>query len=1380
MLVFFSSGTPSVLAQAKEFTLPSGPVSLTVDSGAIEVFFRNLRYHLPAREWNMEIVLENRSFRDVAGPIVVSISSEQAIVEVVESDGRDSLGIPFILLEEELDNGLLNSGERSKPHTLRVQAGDRAIPELTATVFYRGLERGYGLGVVQSLDGQGQILPSVQVTESKLGGESRVLESDDRFGWLTVGSGEGTYLWKFEKTGYLPVWRVANLEAENVVSLENPKLLRQSQETFRLSPLNGASHVTSDGRISVSFPRGAFSDLGEGRLTPMSSQTLPAPLPLGWSPRQAAWVELGLASSEFGELSLEPWEALSAGQNAILVGWREASMEWEVKGVSPGGGSSALVFPLLTDGAYAVVQADRGAVLPVVPEVGGILGSAVGLSVDLENITAVGEVSPGVVAASTDPQLVTAFAKVTFQQPSEALRSGMRFICEVSEVYRFTDGSSRRTPVYECSLTAFQTPVDGPIGSLQALFPMRPQLLIGADELVEATVTVDVKLLEPFAGNVIGPDGGRLALDNGIRFEALPGRFDTFEAIRLSALDRDDFAHFETEGMKVMSAFELSMGQSKSGRGLSLIEIPRSGAEQLVLARVVSRSGVYGLEPVERFSAGEGTRPLSLEGIVGSRLSGIDRSGQYVLLTVSKRQSLVSGTTTNAGGIAQGGMHVQLGPWSTLSEPTGFYRLLSPVGSALLRVLDATTGDIAVASVEIVEAESTIELQTTARGPIVVGVDPAADSERVPTIAAITITFSESVNPMTVLNGGVDLVDFNDLAVPVSLSLNSRGNELTLFPVNPLTPGALYRTRLQRSIADSTGLGLDGEAEFRFTTALPPTRGIGGQLIIYQPGAQALQEEVERNLVGYDPEINPFVIAIHGTQGASDPEVPVIVTNESTGATSTVLSKVDGSFFGFIDGTEDDFVSATYVNQNGSRVYLPVSRQEFEDGFVGLYQQGGILEAESDGGAVQVLVEPGSINDKSKLRLQTVDLLKLLNLLKGVQPEGGGQVLGGMVLSVDGDETPDTRAEISFEINPESLPLDPGVAPEDATWGLAIPRDYDGVTTYEIIDSMEYVDGKLVTQGLIPSVDSVGSVTGLRRLRNGTVTPGGIVSEQLRPPISIGVLFDAISLAQKGSKRVNALDLSAEVLNGLGLPGIGEVITHQLLLPIMMTQGTSVGIGGIVKAINVDDNGAIDQNDPGDPLTGALIMVDQGPITRRPGKLRPGIMFVSSNQKGEYAFNVPVTLDASSFILTATHPRYPFQIANGGATIGSLADRFGFGNFANVPLFFGKGSSFDVGPSGDTIKPLIRAAHDPVLPTPGDSSEAEGVVLTVVGIDNGTMATIGVVAKKVINLSSGVEENLETVTIEEISEGGGANSGAATTQANSLTKRFRIKSQKRA
>ena len=1378
-LGFICLGTPSARAESKEFLLPNGPVLLTSDRGSIEIYFRNIRYNRLADEWNTEIELENLSFRQVAGPIVVSIAGGKESIEIISPDGIDSSGTPFIVFDKQLDGGALRAGERSASYTIRIRSAADKVPELSVTVFFQSVERDYGLAVVQTMDGDGQLLPAVQVMEFKEGEGGRALASDNRLGWLTLGNGEGSYQWKFEKPGYLPVWRQKLLTRGDVAILESPMLTFRSTESFRLSPLNGANHQSSDGSISILFPSAAFSELGSGRLTPLSAQALPARLPSGWSPIQAFWLELDIPSTRDGEVSLISREGVEENESALLVRWNDDVLVWEVISISPGAGTAALVFPVTNQGAYSVVVADRGGSVPLVPEVGGILGSTMGVFSGLEGITAAGEVTPAVAAASTDPQLVTAEARVTFQHPTETLVSGMQFICEVSEVYHLADGSIRRTPVYERSLIAFQRPGGSLTGSLQAVFPMRPQLLIGPDELVDATVTVDIKLPNPFEGTVVGAEGGRVALGNGMSLEVRPGLFDAFEAIRIRALEQDDFSHFGDENLEVVGAFELAMSQGDDTRGLSLIAVPRSEGDDFVLARVVSRSGVYGIEPVERLSKSEGNRLLSMEPNRGVRLSGVDRSGQYILLRVTESQSLLSGTTTNAEGLPQDGMIARLGPWSTLSESDGFYRLLAPLGPNSLRVLDAVTGDTAVATVEIVEAGSTLTLQTAATGPIVVGVDPAAGSERVSTISAVTITFSESVNPLTVLNGGVDLIDSNDLSVPVSLSLNSRNNEVILFPVDPLLPDALYRTRLQQTITDSAGLRLEGETEFQFTTVLPSTRGQGGQLIVYQPGARALPEEVERNLVGYDPEANPFVVAVQGTQGSADPEVPVVVSNESTGATSTVLSKVDGSFYTFIDGTEDDFVSATYVNQNGSRVYLPVSRQEFDNGFVGLYQQGGILEAESDGGAVQVLVEPGSIDDKSKLGLQTVDLFKLLDLLKGVQPEGGGQVLGGMVLSVEGDETPDTRAELSFEVKPEALPLDPGVAPEDATWGLAIPREYDGVITYEIIDSMQYIDGRLVTQGMASKLDPTESIQarGLRRQRSATVTPGGIVSEQLRPPISIGILFDAISAAQKGSRRASSLDLSDTILNALGLPGIGEVLRHQLMLPIMMAQGTSVGIGGIVKAITVDEQGQISDSDDGDALVGALIMVDQGPVTRRPGKLRPGIMYASSNERGEYAFNVPVTLDVSGFILTATHPRYPFQVAKGGATIGSLADRFGFGNFANVPLFFAKGDFFDAGQTGDSVKPLIRAAHDPPLPAPGGTDESDGVVLSVVGIDNGTMATVNVVKKKAINLSTGAEEDLATVTIEEV-----ANAGAedTTTQSNSLTKRFRIKSERRA
>ena len=68
---------------------------------------------------------------------------------------------------------------------------------------------------------------------------------------------------------------------------------------------------------------------------------------------------------------------------------------------------------------------------------------------------------------------------------------------------------------------------------------------------------------------------------------------------------------------------------------------------------------------------------------------------------------------------------------------------------------------------------------------------------------------------------------------------------------------------------------------------------------------------------------------MEGTQGIADPNSPVILVNETSGRTATVLSSPDGSFTNFIAAAVDDFLSAIVVNQNGTRTTIPVSRQVF-------------------------------------------------------------------------------------------------------------------------------------------------------------------------------------------------------------------------------------------------------------------------------------------------------------------------------------------------------------------------------------------------------------------------------------------------------------------
>jgi hypothetical protein len=109
---------------------------------------------------------------------------------------------------------------------------------------------------------------------------------------------------------------------------------------------------------------------------------------------------------------------------------------------------------------------------------------------------------------------------------------------------------------------------------------------------------------------------------------------------------------------------------------------------------------------------------------------------------------------------------------------------------------------------------------------------------------------------------------------------------------------------------------------------------------------------------GYVPGTNQNEVVVHGTPGVSDPGVPVVIVNEASGQTSTVIAKEDGSFTSWVDGQAADFISATFISLNGARIYVPVNRQIFDDGSVGLYSQGGSLQsAERDSHAHEIQAE---------------------------------------------------------------------------------------------------------------------------------------------------------------------------------------------------------------------------------------------------------------------------------------------------------------------------------------------------------------------------------------------------------------------------------------
>ncbi len=224
-------------------------------------------------------------------------------------------------------------------------------------------------------------------------------------------------------------------------------------------------------------------------------------------------------------------------------------------------------------------------------------------------------------------------------------------------------------------------------------------------------------------------------------------------------------------------------------------------------------------------------------------------------------------------------------------------------------------------------------------------------------------------------------------------------------------------------------------------------------------------------LVGYTPGDTSRVVAA-GTAGTADPGVAVVLVNEATNEVETVLSKVDGSFASHIRADAADLVSATFVNANGTRVHLPAARQLFDDGRVGLFRAGGILEAETDGGPVRVIVDPDTVPERTVFSVQSVGLPELLTLVESVVPPDTALVGG---VRVTAEPQLNHSVHLAFPVNPATLNLPPGMAPEDVPFTIAQPEVIDGTQVFNVVEKATFKDGQVRTasppfDGAIPPV----------------------------------------------------------------------------------------------------------------------------------------------------------------------------------------------------------------------------------------------------------------------------------------------------------------------
>jgi RHS repeat-associated protein len=1275
----------------KTFTLGNQVVVAEDITSEAPVLFRAMRFNEATEQWNVELVVTNQGERTFGKPIFLTVESFANTTGPLTIDGvlPETPPKPFLTLDT---SGLLAPGKISLPRTLSLGFVEGAgAPRLQMRVFGTAAGFPYALALTRTLDDVGQPLTDVRVTEQRPNG-TRTLQTDPEYGVVTLGQAPGEHTWTFEHEGHLPVWRKQTLARGAVRLIPNPRLARRNTNSVFIAT-GGANNVSDpSNNVIIHFPQSAGA-VGAVTLTLVDGQTLPALLPQGWSPLRAFWIESTNALLS-ASAAIKPEGPIASNETATLAKWNAEATQWEVQVRLQGNGTNAIDAVLPIPGAYALVVPDSGALAPPLSLPGEPLRPSAPPLQPASALAAIGTVSPSSSVASRAPEAVTATASVIVTNSTGLLPSGLSLRTEVTEDYRLQDASSRFMALYETFVIAYRRPAGTSPTALESMFPMRPLLLFGPEQLVEASVRVDLLSPDIFRGAVFETSGG-LITDGRLRIGASTGDFASPQAAVLRSLTSTNLPALLIPGQSIAAAFDLTVAGVEPGRRLSLQVSNLSPNRFFVLARILSGLNHNGLEPVERLRSGTNGVLSTLEPASGERLSGLRSAGQYLLVQVAGPHALISGVVNNAQGNPATGFPVRVTgqPWLTFAGRDGDYLLVAPTGAVEVAVTDLPTGDTDFVERSIVDpaVPLSIDLDTHAHGPRAIRVSPAPDSMNVNRVTPIVVTFSQPVNPGTIVGDGLRLLGTNGVAVVGSLSLNQRNTIATLLPAEPLPAGEQFTITLSTNITDLNSRKLEGPTQFKFTTLRQAARGELAKLTIFEPGATNIPPTIRSQLVGYDPARDRDVVVAFGSAGTAEAEVPVILVNDNTGETSTVLSKVDGSFAGFIRADEEDFISAVFVNANRTRTTVPATEQRFDDGHVGLYRAGGILEAESDGGPVQMIVAPGAIPTRTKFKLQLLDLTEILSIISNAPPEQGIFLKKALRLSAEG-AAPTESLDVSFPVALDEL-QQAGVTngtPEEAAYALVSPITIDGAHGYALLDKLEFADGRLVTRS--------------------PPFPGVIASVQ-------ATLSDLVVAPLVLATRSQPLIFTGRVLEDVASPD-GSVVTGRRAVP------------------------------------GALVTVRpfDSPVSSRPppGRLQNGSIVAVADAEGSYALFTPVpefkhpTIDDpffDRFRLTATHPR---RFATQAQVLAA-----GVEDVANIQDII-----FPAHPTGnveDSRPARLLVFHDPTFPRPGTDA-----TITIIATHGSDLPTVTVQKDSImpesaplndVRLTEGPRQNLGPTTV---------------------------------
>src|SRR6185503_13141316 len=147
----------------------------------------------------------------------------------------------------------------------------------------------------------------------------------------------------------------------------NPRLMKRSGQSNIVSA--GVAQTISDptGDIELHLNANSFQQTAAITLTRVDGQSLPALLPVGWSPLNAFWFEGSVAMAQPINASVHVNSPATA-----VVRWNATTARWNVLQTFSSPQTNVLV-TLPSFGAYALVVGDTIPVAPPTPLIGADL-----------------------------------------------------------------------------------------------------------------------------------------------------------------------------------------------------------------------------------------------------------------------------------------------------------------------------------------------------------------------------------------------------------------------------------------------------------------------------------------------------------------------------------------------------------------------------------------------------------------------------------------------------------------------------------------------------------------------------------------------------------------------------------------------------------------------------------------------------------------------------------------------------------------------------------------------------------------------------------------------------------------------------------------------